>query len=264
MRIPYFQVSAFTSSPFGGNPAGVCPLERWLSDAAMQRIASENNLSETAFFTHEKEHFHLRWFTPATEVDLCGHATLAAAFVLFTELGCREQSVQFQTLSGPLSASRRGDLIELDFPSRPAAACATPQNLLQGLGLQPAEVLKSRDYLAVFQTPAEVAALQPDMNLLSQLDCLGVIATSRDDKADFVSRFFAPRAGVPEDPVTGSAHSTLIPYWAARLGKSDLFARQISKRGGELYCRNAGDRVGIGGRAAIYCRGELELEDVGG
>ena len=159
------------------------------------------------------------------------------------------------------SATRRGDVIELDFPSRAPVACPVPDALLRGLGGKPLEVLKSRDYLAVFATPADVAALQPDMRLLSQLDSLGVIATARDDKADFVSRFFAPKAGVPEDPVTGSAHCTLIPYWAGRLGKSELFARQISKRGGELFCRNAGDRVAIGGRAVVYCRGELAIPD---
>jgi PhzF family phenazine biosynthesis protein len=259
MRIPYFRVNAFTSSPFGGNPAGVCPLERWLPNEILQRIAAENNLSETAFFTRAKDEFRLRWFTPALEVDLCGHATLASAFVLFKELGHKEQTVRFQTLSGALSATARDDVIELDFPSRPPAACSTPENLLRGLGSKPAEVLKSRDYLAVFNTAEEVAALEPDMQALSQLDSLGVIVTAPGGGADFVSRFFAPRVGVPEDPVTGSAHCTLIPYWAQKLGKSELFAKQISKRGGELFCRNAGERVIIGGRAVVYSRGELEI-----
>jgi predicted PhzF superfamily epimerase YddE/YHI9 len=246
MRIPYYQVNAFTAAAFGGNPAGVCPLQHWLPDELLQRIASENNLSETAFFTREEDVFHLRWFTPVLEVDLCGHATLAPAFVLFSELGHHK-------------ATRRGDLIELDFPSMPPAPCPAPDALLRGLGGRPAEVLKSRVYMAVFNSQAEVAALAPDMGLLAQLDSLGVIATARGTDADFVSRFFAPRAGIPEDPVTGSAHCSLIPFWARRLGKTELFARQISRRGGELHCRDLADRVGIGGRASIYNRGELEV-----
>ena len=259
MRIPYFQVNAFTSRSFGGNPAGVCPLEDWLPDELLQRIAAENNLSETAFFTKAGDRFHLRWFTPALEVDLCGHATLASAYVLFNELGYREHTVRFDTRSGLLAAKRGKDSIEMDFPSRPPAKCSAPDNLVRGLGRKPAEVLKSRDYLAVFETPAEVASLKPDMDRLRQLDCLGIIVTAPGEKVDFVSRFFAPQAGVPEDPVTGSAHCTLIPYWAERLGKAELFAEQISRRGGELVCRNAGERVAIGGRAVVYCRGELEI-----
>ena len=261
MRLPYFRVNAFTSNPFGGNPAGVCPLEHWLPDDLLQRIATENNLSETAFFAKENGQFHLRWFTLALEVDLCGHATLASAFVLFNELGWKEKTVQFRSRSGLLSASARGDIIELDFPARPGVPCSAPDNLLRGLGTAPVEVLKARDYLAVYQSPAEVAALQPDMQLLSRLDCLGVIVTAQGSDADFISRFFAPRAGVPEDPVTGSAHCTLVPYWAQRLGKSELFAKQISKRSGELFCRNAGERVVIGGRAVVYSRGELQLQN---
>jgi predicted PhzF superfamily epimerase YddE/YHI9 len=261
MRTPYFRVHAFTSSPFGGNPAGVCPLERWLPDDLLQMVAAENNLSETAFFTKEGEQFHLRWFTPAVEVDLCGHATLASALVLFNELGWKERTIRFSSRGGLLGATPLGDVIELDFPARPGAPCSAPDILLRGLGSAPVEVLKARDYLAVYRTSAEVAALQPDMQLLGQLDCLGVIVTAPGSDADFISRFFAPRAGVPEDPVTGSAHCTLIPYWAQRLGKSELFAKQISKRGGELFCRNEGERVAIGGRAVVYCRGELQLHD---
>jgi predicted PhzF superfamily epimerase YddE/YHI9 len=259
MSIPYFQVDAFTARAFGGNPAGVCPLEQWLPDALLQNIAQENNLSETAFFIRQEGGYGLRWFTPTMEVDLCGHATLAAAFVIFSELGCEEETVRFHSKSGWLSAARRGELIELDFPSRPAAVCATPQNLGRGLGAEPGAVFKSRDYLAVFDTPEEVAALRPDMAVLEQLDGVGVIVTAAAKTADFVSRFFAPKAGVPEDPVTGSAHCTLIPYWAERLGKTELFAQQISRRGGELWCRDLGDRVGIGGRAVIYSRGQLEI-----
>ena len=262
MRLPYFRVNAFTSSPFGGNPAGVCPLEHWLPDELLQRIATENNLSETAFFTRQNELFHLRWFTPAVEVDLCGHATLASAFVLFTQMAHGAPTVRFQSRSGILSATQRGDIIELDFPARPGVPCPMPDALWRGLGARPVEVLKSRDYLAVFNTAGEVASLKPDPQVLGALDCLGIIVTAPGGDADFISRFFAPRAGIAEDPVTGSSHCTLIPYWAQRLGKSELFAKQISSRGGELFCRNEGERVAIGGRAVVYCRGELQLPQV--
>jgi PhzF family phenazine biosynthesis protein len=264
MRIPYYQVNAFTRNPFGGNPAGVCPLEKWLPDSALQQIAAENDFAETAFFTREKDHFHLRWFTPAIEMDLCGHATLATAFVLFSEpqrggMDSVPQQIRFHTRSGWLATTKRGDRIELDFPSRPPEASPAPKELIQGLGREPRQVLRSRDFLAVFDSQAEVAALTPDTTLLGQVDALGVIATAPGDDADFVSRFFAPRAGVPEDPVTGSSHSTLIPYWAGRLKKKEMFARQISRRGGELFCRLDGERVGIAGDAVIYCRGEIEV-----
>ena len=260
MRIPFFRVSAFTFDCFGGNPAGVCLLEKWLPDSLLQQIAAENNLSETAFLVRQTGFYQLRWMTPTTEVDLCGHATLASAFVLFFEQGLREEPVFFETLSGRLSTTRKGDILELDFPSRPAVDCSAPGRLLRALGRAPTEVKKSRDYMAVFANAAEVAALEPDMNLLRQVDGLGVIVTApAEEGCDFVSRFFAPNAGVPEDPVTGSAHCTLIPYWSQRLSKSELIARQISKRGGELFCRYMGDRVAIGGRCVTYFRGELDL-----
>ena len=261
MRIPYFHVDAFTSKTFGGNPAGVCVLERWLPDEVLQRIAAENNLSETAFFTREADFFHLRWLTPLVEVDLCGHATLAAAFVLFSELHHTEPTVRFKSRSGWLAVAQREDIMELDFPSRPPLACPAPEQLSRGLGRAPREILKARDYFAVFDSEAEVASLTPDMNLLAQLDCLGIIVTARGDDADFVSRFFAPRAGIPEDPATGSSHCSLIPFWAERLGKSRFLARQVSRRGGEFYCRHLGERVGIGGRAVVYSRGEIEIPD---
>jgi len=261
MRIPYYQVDAFTSQTFSGNPAGVCVVENWLPDNILQSIAAENNLAETAFFTREDDHYHLRWFTPVMEVDLCGHATLATAFVLYFELGCTDHTLRFHTRSGWLTATRHENIIELDFPSRPPVPCPAPEQLLRGLRCKPREVLKSRDFMAVYDSQAQVAALTPDMTLLAQLDCLGIIATARGEDADFVSRFFAPRAGIPEDPVTGSSHSSLMPFWAGRLGKTVLLARQISKRGGELHCRHVGDRVAIGGRAVVYCRGELEITD---
>jgi len=260
MKIPYYHVDAFAGEVFRGNPAGVCLLEAWLPDATLQNIAAENNLSETAFVVTRGGDFDLRWFTPAIEVDLCGHATLAAAFVLFTERGFTGDQVRFHSRSGPLSVSREGDVLTLDFPSRPAAPCATPEALSRGLGAAPAEARKARDFLAVFGREAEVRALKPDFAALRTLDCLGIIATAPGVDCDFVSRFFAPGAGIDEDPATGSSHCTLIPYWAQRLGKTKLFARQVSARGGEMFCNLAGDRVQIGGHAARYSRGELEVD----
>ena len=260
MKLPYFQVDAFTQRVFGGNPAGVCPLDAWLPDETLQHIAAENNLSETAFFVRRDGRYELRWLTPTVEVDLCGHATLAAAFVIFNELGFPGETVRFQTKVGELSASREGDVITLDFPAWTAKRCdQVPAVMADALGWVPRELLKTRDFLAVFGNEEEIRSLKPDPALLSRLDCLGVICTAPGTDCDFVSRFFAPGAGVPEDPVTGSAHSTLIPYWSARLGKKKLFARQLSQRGGELFCEDRGERVGIGGRAALYSRAELEV-----
>jgi PhzF family phenazine biosynthesis protein len=260
VRLPYFQVDAFTSRVFGGNPAGVCPLEAWLPDEMLQGIAAENNLSETAFFVGGDAQYALRWFTPTVEVDLCGHATLAAAFVIFHELGFPGPAIRFETKTGTLGASREGDLITLDFPAWPAKRCdEVPAIMAEALGWLPRELFKTRDYLAVFSSEEEIRSLQPDLTLLARLDCLGVICTAPGADSDFVSRFFAPGAGVPEDPVTGSAHSTLIPYWSRRLNKTRLFARQLSRRGGELFCEDRQDRVGIGGRAALYSRAQLEI-----
>ena len=262
MKIPCYQIDAFTSSVLRGNPAAVCLLDAWRSDATLQNIAAENNLSETAFVVPRGGEFELRWFTPTLEMDLCGHATLAAAFVLFTEHHFAGDVIRFHSRSGVLTVARAGEMFTLDFPSRPAIRCPEPEELLRGLGAKPATVLKSRDFLAVFDTEAEVRALRPDFAALKNLECLGIIATSPGDGCDFVSRFFAPAAGVDEDPVTGSAHCTLIPYWAARLGKNKLSARQISRRGGELFCELTGDRVLIGGKAVLYLRGEIVLDDL--
>jgi PhzF family phenazine biosynthesis protein len=259
MSIPYFQIDAFTSSLFTGNPAGVCLLADWLPDAILQSIAAENNLAETAFVVQRDSFFDLRWFTPTLEVDLCGHATLAPAHVIFRHLSYRGSVVRFQTCSGLLTVSRSEDLLTLDFPARPAAACDAPPQLSEGLGSIPSVTAKARDYLAVFDTEQAVRRLQPDMAALMQLDCLGIIATAPGEHCDFVSRFFAPRAGVPEDPVTGSAHCTLIPYWAQRLGRSKLHALQVSPRGGELFCEHRGQRVGITGRAVTYSSGFLHV-----
>ncbi len=259
--LPYFEVDAFAGKLFRGNPAGVCPLSKWLDDSLMQSIAAENNLAETAFFVPRGDDFDLRWFTPTIEIDLCGHATLASAFVLFSELNYRGDSVRFHSHSGPLTVSSSGGVLTLDFPSRPPGPCAAPKALIDGLGAKPAEVSKARDYFAVFNSESEIRSLQPDFNLLGTLD-QKVIVTAPGGDCDFVSRFFAPTAGVNEDPVTGSAHCTLIPYWSQRLGKTRLFARQLSKRGGELFCEQAGDRVRIGGKAVLYLRGEIELKEI--
>lgn len=260
MKLSYFEVDAFTSRPFGGNPAGVCPLPHWLSEATMQSIAAENNLAETAFFVGQHGEFDLRWFTPTIEIDLCGHATLASAFVVFSELGFKGDRVRFQSQSGPLNVSRSGEVLTLDFPSRPPRPCPVPETLIRGLGRQPAHVLKARDYFCTFSTEDEIRSLRPDFGLLGTLDAK-VITTAPGSDCDFVSRFFAPTAGVPEDPVTGSSHCTLIPYWSERLGKSKLLARQLSKRGGELFCELTGDRVMIGGKAVLYLRGQIEINE---
>lgn len=257
MKIPYFHVDAFADRVFAGNPAGVCVLEESIPDPAMQSIATENNLSETAFVRATGDGtFDLRWFTPTVEVDLCGHATLAAAHVLFEHLGYKGESIAFDTRSGRLSVSREESLLVLDFPARPAAVCNAPTELR--LGVEPVTVLRARDYLAVFESEEDVLALTPDMAAIRTLDALGVIATAPGRKCDFVSRFFAPGAGIPEDPVTGSAHCTLAPYWAERLERTKLHARQVSRRGGELFCELRGDRVAIGGRAITYAAGSIQ------
>ena len=259
MSIPYYQVDAFTDRLFAGNPAGVGVLTDWLPDATLQAIAAENNLAETAFIVQREGHFDLRWFTPTLEMDLCGHATLASAHVIFQHLGDRDSAVRFQTRSGRLTVTRERELLTLDFPSRPAVPCPTPADLIAGLGATPMGTAKARDYLAVFDSEQTVRNLKPDMAALMRLDCLGIIATAPGKQCDFVSRFFAPRAGVPEDPGTGSAHCTLIPYWAERLGRMKLHARQVSARGGELFCELRGDRVDMAGRAVTYATGFLHI-----
>jgi PhzF family phenazine biosynthesis protein len=261
MRIPLYQIDAFANELFAGNPAAVCPLEAWLPDAAMQSIAAENNLAETAFFVPEGEGYRLRWFTPATEVDLCGHATLASAYAIFRFLAPEIYAVVFQTQkAGPLTVTRDGELLALDFPARPPEPLPMSEALVAGLGDRPAALLAARDYLAVFDTAEEVAALRPDFRALAALDRFAVIVTAPGTGGvDFVSRFFAPGRGVDEDPVTGSAHCTLIPYWAERLGKTRLEARQISARGGALSCALNGDRVTIAGRAVLYLEGTITI-----
>ena len=261
-KYPIYQVDAFTSKVFGGNPAAVMLLETWMPDERMQRIATENNLSETAFVVAQGERWGLRWFTPTAEVDLCGHATLAAAHVLY-KLSKAEGEIQFETQSGILSVTRNdNNLLTMDFPARPPHASeVTVDEARAALGVRPLEVLTSRDLMVVFESEYDVRHLHPDFALIAKLDNLGVIATAPGDKCDFVSRFFCPRVGILEDPVTGSAHCTLTPFWAQRLGKNNLHALQLSERLGELFCTNRGDRVLLSGNAIIYMYGAVLLND---
>lgn len=261
MRIPIYQVDAFTSEVFSGNPAAVCLLEQWPEDELLQSIASENNLSETAFLVRRGEGFELRWFTPSTEVALCGHATLASAFVIFNVFNWPAQSIAFQTRkSGSLVVAKRGELLEMDFPSRPILAQAAPADLEVALGVSPrASFMTEEDLLVVLHSEAEVRGCIPDFSALGKIDARGIIITAPGDRCDFVSRFFAPWVGIPEDPVTGSAHCVLVPYWAGILGKKDLHGFQVSQRGGELFCRHEGKRVKISGRAALYLEGTIRI-----
>jgi len=261
MRLPIYQVDAFTDSLFGGNPAAVCLLEAWLPDGTLQAIAAENNLSETAFFVREGGDYALRWFTPTVEVDLCGHATLASGHVVMSFLEPQRESVSFHTVkAGTLVVARRGDILIMDFPVRPASPTQAPPGLLAALGGKPREVLRARDHLIVYDSAAEIAELTPDLAALAKVDCWAAIVTAPgEDGIDFVSRFFAPAQGVPEDPVTGSSHTTLTPYWAKRLGKTELEARQLSHRGGALRCTLNGDRVSIAGRAVLYLEGHISV-----
>lgn len=259
MTLPIYQVDAFADNVFQGNPAAVCPLERWIDDAILQRIAMENNLAETAFFVREETGYRIRWFTPTTEVDLCGHATLASAHVLFEHLGYTGNGITFASRSGPLHVRREDGLLCLDFPAQPPRPCPVPEPLINAFGKSPAEVLRRSDYIVVFEDGVALCDLEPDFQALKRLDLRGVCITARHERYDFVSRFFAPNYGIDEDPVTGSAHTQLVPYWAARLGKSTLHARQVSPRGGELYCELRGDRVLIAGRAVTYLTGTIAL-----
>lgn len=258
MKIPFYQVDAFTDRVFGGNPAAVCLLDHWPEDNVMQHIAAENNLSETAFLVGSGADYDLRWFTPTLEIDLCGHATLASAYVIFHFLEPNLAAVRFQTAGGELRVGREGDLLVMDFPTRKAAQAGAVAGLADALGAQPEELYGARDIMAVFATESQVRAMAPDFAALEKIqDAFAVIVTAPGDTVDFVSRFFAPKAGIPEDPVTGSAHCTLVPYWSARLGKKKLHARQVSTRGGELFCEDRGDRVSMAGRAVLFAQEEL-------
>jgi len=264
LKITIFQIDAFTDTLFGGNPAAVCPLDTWLADKTLQAIAIENNLAETAFFVRlSNNHFHLRWFTPEIEMDLCGHATLAAAFVIFEELGYEGNEILFDTQSGLLKVKKVGGYLELDFPSRPPKKADLPKIISDGLNIQPIEVWKARDFLLVYDSEDHIKNIAPNIAILNQLnmDPGGIIVTAKGkaDDVDFVSRFFTPQATVFEDPVTGSAHCTLVPFWADRLHKTDLRALQLSNRGGELWCQLDTDRVLIKGKAVKYLEGTIDL-----
>ena len=259
MEIPLFQIDAFTGRVFGGNPAAVCPLKNWLNEAVLQAIAQENNLSETAFFVPAEDGYHIRWFTPVAEVDLCGHATLATAYVILNIMDPSLSRVSFRSRSGILTVSKEGDLLSMDFPSQAPHPCDAPTDLLEGLGKRPLEVLCSEDFFVVFSNEREVREVVPDMTKLKNVSLRGVIVTALGEESDFVSRFFAPKYGIPEDPVTGSAHCALTPYWSARLKKKALKAHQVSKRGGELFCSDHGERVMVAGRAVKYLEGMITL-----
>ncbi|MFP6745197.1 MAG: PhzF family phenazine biosynthesis protein [Alphaproteobacteria bacterium] len=259
MKIPIFQIDAFTNQVFGGNPAAICPLDTWPDDATMQAIAAENNVSETAFFMEAGDYYDLRWFTPLVEVDLCGHATLATAHLLFSELEIGGQVVHFETRSGRLSVSRDGDSLVMNFPSQPPKPCNVPDDLVLALGVEPVEILADADYFVVLASEDEVRAAAPDIARLRGLDRRGVVITAAGSEVDFVSRFFAPQSGIDEDPVTGSAHCELTPYWSKHLGKTVMTAHQVSARGGELFCEDQGERVLISGRAVKYMEGLIEI-----
>lgn len=260
MKIPIYQVDAFADRPFTGNPAAVCPLETWLPAEVMQSIAMENNLSETAFFVANGNDFDIRWFTPRMEIDLAGHPTLATAYTIFTELEPNRKTIRFNSKRGDiLTVVNDGGILTMDFPSRPPSPAGGIDAIADALGARPKLFLAGRDAFAVFEHESEIRALNPDMTKLMAFEYLGIIATAPGEEVDFVSRFFAPNHGIPEDPVTGSAHCELIPYWAENLGKKTLVARQLSERGGEIYCSHLGDRVTIGGKAMLFMRGTIEL-----
>jgi PhzF family phenazine biosynthesis protein len=261
MKIPLYQVDAFTSEIFSGNPAAVCLLDAWLEDGRLQAIAAENNLSETAFLVRNQDGFHIRWFTPVTEVALCGHATLASAFVLFDCLGWTEKTIRFRTReSGELVVTKLEGMFEMDFPARSVHVVTPAPGLYEALRVQPQEVLGSmEDLLVVLDRERSVRELRPDFTTLGELEYRGIIVTARGERCDFVSRFFAPRVGIPEDPVTGSAHCVLTPYWAKLFSKKALHALQVSRRGGELFCAERGERVGIAGKAVLYLEGTISI-----
>jgi len=250
MFLKFYQVDAFTDLLFGGNPAGVCPLEQWLPDETMQKIAMENNVSETAFFTIEERIYRIRWFTPRVEVNLCGHATLASAHILFNDFSYPGDEITFESKSGKLSVRREGDLLFLDFPCNKPQRASLPEEFVQALNITPVQCFKGKeDYLLLYKTQREIENLIPDFRKLEKVDARAVIVCAPGDSVDFVSRFFGPRVGVDEDPVTGSAHTVLIPFWAEKLGKTEMSALQLSKRGGKIFCRHKGERVEIGGKA---------------
>lgn len=262
MKLNLYQIDAFTNTVFGGNPAAICILDEWLDSRLMQKIAQENNLAETAFIVQKNSTYELRWFTPETEVDLCGHATLAAAYVLFNYHGHPDNTIRFYSpRSGKLQVEKgfKG-LMTLDFPTDETVSLRGITEINEAIGLTPLKTIKGKtDYLLIYNSQQEIEAIAPNFHLLDQLDCRGIIISAPGDKVDFVSRFFAPQCGIPEDPVTGSAHTTLTPYWSKTLGKTKMTAKQLSKRGGDLICEYLGERVKISGKAVPYLIGEIEI-----
>ncbi|MEQ8360578.1 MAG: PhzF family phenazine biosynthesis protein [Cytophagales bacterium] len=259
MKLKIYQIDAFASEVFKGNPAAVIPLEKWLSDEVMQKIAEENNLAETAFFVKKDELFEIRWFTPKLEVDLCGHATLASAHVIINYLNNNSKTLRFSSKSSELNVRKEKDGLVLNFPAKSFNIAKLPDGLFEGLGALPIELYKNDDYMMILDSEKEVRDINPDFNLLNKVDTRGIIVTAKGDKVDFISRFFAPRVGINEDPVTGSAHTMLIPYWSKRLHKKEMSAQQISARGGHLHCVDLGERVEIKGTAVTYLVGEIKI-----
>lgn len=260
MPYPIYTIDAFTDTLFGGNPAACCPLKEFLPTATMQQLANENNLSETAFFVKNPDNtYQLRWFTPEVEMDLAGHPTLATAFLIFNVLGHETHTIQFHTKSGMLTVEKKDDLLVMNFPARMPVPVTAPDALLKGFSQKPVSVWKSRDYFLVYDQQEDIENLVPDFQWLNQVDTLGIIVTSRGKESDFVCRFFVPNSAIGEDPVTGSAHATLIPFWAKELDKQELTSIQLSKRRGHLWCSAIGDRVTIAGKAVLYMKGEYYL-----
>ena len=259
MVLDLYKIDAFDSKLFEGNPAAVCPLKEWLPDETMQFIAAENNLSETAFFVPKGDGYHIRWFTPASEVDLCGHATLASAYVLFHILGYKRDRIAFDSKSGNLTVTKDEDWLVMDFPLQPAVPCEIPDKVVEAFDKMPVECLKAEDLMVVFDREEDIESANPDLGLIMRLEMRGVIITAKSSRYDFVSRFFAPKYGIPEDPVTGSAHTQLAPYWASKTGKTRFRAKQLSSRGGEVICEIVGDRVHIHGQAIKYLEGKIDI-----
>jgi predicted PhzF superfamily epimerase YddE/YHI9 len=261
MEIDLYQIDAFADRVFAGNPAAVCPLQAWLPDPVLQSIAQENNLSETAFIMAEGDQYHIRWFTPVSEVDLCGHATLAAAYVLFEILDTGKEMLSFISRSGVLTVTRDRNILRMDLPSQPPTICMPPQALIGAFSSVAKEYLCAEDYIVVFDNENDVLSAIPDLGMLKKLDRRGVIITASSEKYDFVTRFFAPKYGISEDPVTGSAYTQLVPYWAEKTANSQFHARQLSVRGGDLHCELETDRVVIAGQCAVYLQGKIFIAD---
>ncbi len=260
MEITLYQIDAFASKLFEGNPAAVCPLDAWLPDDLMQSMAQENNLSETAFFVPKGNGFHIRWFTPASEVDLCGHATLATAYVLFNILGYKKDKIVFDSKSGILAVTKANEWLVMDFPAQPPVSCDIPKEIIKAFDIAPIECLKSEDFVVVFESETDIKSANPDFEQLKKLDLRGVLITAKSTRYDFVARFFAPKYGIPEDPVTGSAYTQLAPYWASKIGSKKFSVKQMSSRGGELTCEIVDDRVFISGKAIKYLEGKIKIE----